>query len=118
MGTSEEDLMPLREHQALPRAISAVVRDVPFEDLLTGYGVVVAAEAALRSKVGGGWDGRSAAIEGFGKVGGGVAREIINRGGRVVAVSTLAGCITDPYGLEVEELPLLRRSHGDECIAR
>jgi hypothetical protein len=36
----------------------------------------------------------------------------------VVAVSTLAGCITDPAGLDVERLLDLRREHGDDCVAR
>ena len=47
MGTAEEDFAPLRERRAAPAAISAVVAGVPFEDLLTGYGVAVAAETAL-----------------------------------------------------------------------
>ena len=118
MGTSEEDFGPLRERRAAPAAIAAVVGGVPFEDLLTGYGVAVAAETALHAAHGGGWEGRSAAIEGFGKVGGGVAREVASRGGRVAAVSTLAGCIADSSGLDVERLLALRRVHGDDCVAR
>jgi glutamate dehydrogenase (NAD(P)+) len=118
MGTFEEDFAPLRRQRASPSAISAVVDDVPFEDLLTGYGVAVAAEAGLRSLTGSGWAGRSAAIEGFGKVGGGVAREVTRRGGRVVALSTLSGSIRDPAGLDVERLLALRRIHGDDCIAQ
>src|SRR6266550_2074188 len=47
MGTAEEDFAPLRERRAAPAAIRAVVAGVPFEDLLTGYGVAVAAETAL-----------------------------------------------------------------------
>jgi glutamate dehydrogenase (NAD(P)+) len=116
MGTTEEDFAPLREHRPAPAAIRAVVDGVPFEDLLTGYGVAVAAEAALVGRFGGGWEGRSVAIEGFGKVGGGVAREVTRRGGRVVAVSTLAGCVADPSGLDVELLLALRRAHGDACV--
>ena len=58
------------------------------------------------------------AIEGFGKVGGGMAREVIRRGGRVVAVSTVAGCVADPSGLDVELLLALRREHGDRCVTR
>ena len=116
MGTSEEDFGPLRERRAAPTAISAVIGGVPFEDVLTGYGVVVAAETALRSG-GGGLAGRSVAIEGFGKVGGGVAKEVVRRGGRVAAVSTVAGCIADPSGLNVERLLALRRVHGDNCVA-
>jgi glutamate dehydrogenase (NAD(P)+) len=118
MGTTEEDFAPLRAGRAVPAAISAVVGGVPFEDLLTGYGVAVAAEAALTARWGWGWEGRSAAVEGFGKVGGGVAREVVRRGGRVVAVSTVAGCLADPAGLDVELLLALRRVHGDACVTR
>jgi len=116
MGTAEEDFAPLRERRASPTAISAVVDGVPFEDLLTGYGVAVAAEVALGDRWGGDWTGRSVAIEGFGKVGGGVAREVTRRGGRVAAVSTVAGCVTDPAGLDVDRLLALRRTHGDACV--
>ena len=116
MGTAEEDFAPLRARRASPTAISAVVDGVPFEDLLTGYGVAAAAEATLSDRWGGSWDGRSVAIEGFGKVGGGVAREVTRRGGRVAAVSTVAGCLADPAGLDVERLLALRRAHGDACV--
>ncbi len=120
MGTTEDDFAPLRTSYVVPTAINSVVDGVPFEDLLTGYGVAAAAEAALSARDGGGanggWDGRSVAIEGFGKVGGGVAHEVTRRGGRVVAVSTLAGCLADPSGLDVEALLTLRRTHGDACV--
>jgi glutamate dehydrogenase (NAD(P)+) len=116
MGTFEEDFAPLRVERAAPGVMSAVVDDVPFEDLLTGYGVALAGETALRATSGGDWHGRSAAIEGFGKVGGGVAREVTRRGGRVVAVSTVAGSIADPSGLDIDRLLGLRSSHGDDCV--
>ena len=118
MGTSEEDFAPLRERRPVPSAMRASLGGVPFEDVLTGYGVAAAADAALAAEWGWGWDSRSAAIEGFGKVGGGVAREVIRRGGRVVAVSTVAGCVADPSGLDVELLLALRREHGDACVTR
>src|SRR6266436_1576016 len=57
MGTAEEDFAPLRERRASPAAIRAVVAGVPFEDLLTGYGVAVAAETAL-GRASEGLDGR------------------------------------------------------------
>jgi glutamate dehydrogenase/leucine dehydrogenase len=91
MGTAEEDFAPLRERRAAPAAMRAVVDGVPFEDVLTGYGVAAAAEAALRARWGRGWDGRSVAIEGFGKVGGGVAREVIRR------VRVIAPAANVPY---------------------
>jgi glutamate dehydrogenase (NAD(P)+) len=117
MGTSEEDFASLRERRAVPAALNAVVDGMPFEDLLTGYGVAVAAQTALKSGWGGGLEGRRAAIEGFGKVGGGVAREVVRRGGLVVAVSTIAGCLTDAAGIDVERLLALRAAHGDRCVA-
>lgn len=97
--------------------MSAVVAGVPFEDLLTGFGVAVAAETTLRARTGTGWHGRRVAIEGFGKVGGGVARQVIRRGGRVVAISTVAGTIADPTGLDIDRLLALRREYGDGCVA-
>jgi glutamate dehydrogenase (NAD(P)+) len=117
MGTSEEDFGPLRENRAAPAAMAAVTGGVPFEDVLTGFGVAVAADTALRARWGWGWEGRSVAIEGFGKVGGGVAREVVRRGGRVAAVSTIAGCIFDPKGLDTGLLLALRDAHGDDCVA-
>jgi glutamate dehydrogenase (NAD(P)+) len=116
MGTFEEDFAPLRAGRAAPTAMNSAVDGVPFEDVVTGYGVTVAAETALDA--GQGWDGRSVAIEGFGKVGGGVAREVIRRGGRVVGASTVAGCVADPAGLDVGRLLALRSEHGDECVLR
>jgi glutamate dehydrogenase (NAD(P)+) len=116
MGTSEEDFAPLRAGRAAPTAMNSAVDGVPFEDVVTGYGVTVAAGTALDADRG--WDGRSVAIEGFGKVGGGVAREVIRRGGRVVAASTVAGCVADPAGLDVGRLLALRSEHGDECVLR
>jgi glutamate dehydrogenase/leucine dehydrogenase len=119
MGTFEEDFAPLRARDASPSAMTSTVNGVPFEDLLTGYGVTVAAGTALRWGPGGrpgGWDGCSVAIEGFGKVGGGVATEVTRRGGRVVAVSTIAGCLADPAGLDVGRLLALRAEHGDRCV--
>ena len=51
MGTFEEDFAPLREHNAAPSAISSMVGDVPFEEVLTGYGVAVAAETGAVAAV-------------------------------------------------------------------
>ncbi|MBI2962129.1 MAG: Glu/Leu/Phe/Val dehydrogenase [Deltaproteobacteria bacterium] len=110
IGTSEEDFAPLRrpEESALMRA---PMDGVAFEDLLTGFGVIVAAERALGSLA-----GRSIAVEGFGKVGGGVVREAARRGARVVAVSTLSGCARRPEGFAAEALWELRAEHGDDLV--
>ena len=113
MGTSESDFAALRPPGMRDAVVTATVGGVPFEDLLTGYGVAVAAEATVGSL-----DGRTVALEGFGKVGGGVAREVVRRGGRVVAVSTVDGCVADPAGLDVELLWGMRAEHGDGFVGR
>jgi glutamate dehydrogenase/leucine dehydrogenase len=112
LGTYEADFAPLRTPDWEPHVLNSVVDGVAFEDVLTGFGVVAAADAAL-----GGLTGRAVAVEGFGKVGAGVAREFARRGGRVVAVSTLAGCVADPAGLDVDELWEARAAHGDDLVA-
>ena len=112
LGTSEADFGPLRGDR--PAGVMATdVGGVPIEDLLTGFGVVVAAETAMGSL-----DGMRFAIEGFGKVGGGVAREAIRHGAKVVAVSTIDGCVYDERGLDVEALLSMRAAHGDAFVSQ
>lgn len=111
LGTSEADFAPLRGDTGATHPVLQLVDGVVFEDVVTGFGVAVAAEAALGSL-----DGRAVAVEGFGKVGGAVAREVVRRGGRVVAVSTIAGCICDPRGLDVDALWQARAEHGDDLV--
>jgi len=88
-----------------------MAREPNIEDLLTGFGIVVAAETAIGSL-----EDRTFAIEGFGKVGGGVAREAVRRGARVIAISTLDGIVRDEKGLDVELLMGLRKEHGDAVV--
>jgi glutamate dehydrogenase (NAD(P)+) len=110
LGTFEADFAPLRR-PGETGVMSQPMDGISFEDVLTGFGVVIAAEAALGSL-----HGRSVAIEGFGKVGGGAAREAVRRGAKVVALSTLAGSVENAGGIDVEELWRLRASHGDELV--
>jgi len=111
LGTSEADFASLRDPSQPPSVMAGHIAGESIEDLVTGFGVVVAAETAIGSL-----EGTTFAIEGFGKVGGGVAREAVRRGARIVAVSTIEGCIFDPAGLDVEALLTLRRAHGDGFV--
>ncbi len=110
IGTFEDDFAPLRR-PGETGVLSQPIDGIPFEDVLTGFGVVVAAEGALGSL-----DGATVAIEGFGKVGGGVAREAARRGAKVVAVSTLQGCVVEMKGLDVADLWAKRAVHGDGVV--
>jgi len=113
MGTSPadfleggEDPLPLwaRTHEGLG-----------MDDLATGHGVKAAAEAAL-GHLGRGLAGATIVLEGFGKVGAGAARAFARGGARVVGVSTIEGLLTDPDGLDVDELLALRADHGDAFV--
>jgi glutamate dehydrogenase/leucine dehydrogenase len=84
---------------------------MPLDAYLTGLGVATAAETAL-----GGLEGRTVAIEGFGKVGGATAVETARRGARLVAFSTIHGSVHDPRGFDVDELLGLRAKHGDRLV--
>ncbi|MEO3804192.1 hypothetical protein [Nonomuraea sp. B1E8] len=110
LGTHTRDFASLPGH----RTGSVMHQEVGGElvdPLVTGLGVVVAAQSAL-----GGLDGRTFAVEGFGKVGGAVVREAARRGARLVALSTLHGCVSDPAGLDVAALEELRAERGDACV--
>lgn len=108
LGTTEADFAPLRATTTYRGAMQQNVDGVPFEEIVTGYGLAAAADAAT-----GGVAGLTFAIEGFGKVGGGVAREAARRGARITAVSTLAGCVVSDDGFDVDVLWAARREHGD-----
>ncbi|MGP3931240.1 Glu/Leu/Phe/Val dehydrogenase dimerization domain-containing protein [Nonomuraea sp. KM88] len=110
LGTRTEDFASLpgyRTGSVMHQEVGGELVDT----MVTGLGVVVAAETAL-----GGLAGRTLAVEGFGKVGGAVVREAARRGARLVALSTLHGCVTDPAGLDVSALEESRAEHGDACV--
>ena len=120
IGTEAEDLDFVFEGAELPPQGTGLMAEKkdgePIENHVTGYGVVVAAEAACEF-VGIGLKGATVAIEGFGKVGGGVARYITEAGARVVALSTIDGMIFNPEGLDVERLLAMRKDSGDRAVA-
>jgi glutamate dehydrogenase (NAD(P)+) len=89
---------------------------VDMDDLATGHGVKAAAEAALAHR-GRTLAGAAIAIEGFGKVGAGMALASARGGARIVGVSTVDGLLADPDGLDVDELFSLRERFGDGLVA-
>ncbi len=110
MGTVTEDFATLEADPLVVALFRTEVDGVGFEELVTGRGVVAAAAAWLgRDDLA----GTTVAIEGFGKVGHGVAREVVRRGGRIVAVSTVRGAVARASGFDVEELLAARDEHGE-----
>jgi glutamate dehydrogenase (NAD(P)+) len=119
MGLAEEDaaifLDELRDRGAstgLPRALGGL----PYDQLgVTGYGVAEAAEAAAQNR-NIALKGSRVSIQGFGAVGQAAAVRLVELGATVVAVSTAAGAVHDPDGLDIDKLVNLRAESGDACV--
>lgn len=58
---------------------------------------------------------RTAAVQGFGNVGGNMARELIADGFKVVAVSDISGGWYNPHGLALEPLEAAQKTDGVIC---
>jgi glutamate dehydrogenase (NAD(P)+) len=78
----------------------------------TGIGVVMVVEEAVRRL---GWtiEGATCVVQGYGKVGGVAAHELVERGARVVAVSDITGGVHAPGGLDLAEVDAWRREHRE-----
>jgi glutamate dehydrogenase (NAD(P)+) len=119
MGLAEEDaaifLDELGDRGAstgLPRALGGL----PYDQLgVTGYGVAEAAEAAAQNR-NIALKGSRVSIQGFGAVGQAAAVRLVELGATVVAVSTAAGAVHDPDGLDMDKLVNLRAEAGDACV--
>ena len=110
LGTRPEDLASLSSTDTADLMHDDYM-GMPLDAFITGLGVTVAAEAALGSL-----EGRTVAIEGFGKIGGATALEMSRRGATVIAFSTIHGSVERGEGFDVDELLRLRAAHGDRLI--
>jgi glutamate dehydrogenase/leucine dehydrogenase len=99
LGTAEADFAGLPVPGDKDGVATTTIGGLPAEELLTGMGVAAALNTALDGEL----EGRSVALEGFGKMGASIARAVTARGGRIVAVSTVDGCVVAAPG---DELPL------------
>jgi glutamate dehydrogenase (NAD(P)+) len=92
-------------------AFAVTVDGISLGDLVGGHGVAVAALTAL-AHLGRRPDRATAAIQGFGSIGGAAARYLAAAGVRVVAVTDIQGTISAPRGLDIERLLATRDSQG------
>jgi glutamate dehydrogenase/leucine dehydrogenase len=117
MGTFAGDFAPIYAANGRTSLGDQLVDGMPLEDQLTGYGVVVAAKTACQA-LGRSLAGARVALEGFGKVGAGVAKFLAREGARLVAISNIHGTLEDPDGLDIDRLLTLRAEHGDGALQR
>jgi len=59
----------------------------------------------------------TAIIEGYGSIGQPLARGLQEAGVRVIGISTLAGGLLNPEGINLDALDALKQQHGDDCVA-
>jgi len=81
----------------------------------TSWTMLVSTEEALEEK-GLKINEKTAAVQGFGKVGSSAAKVFSEKGAKVVAVSTINGAIYNPHGLEVAKLLMLKEKFGDDLV--
>jgi glutamate dehydrogenase (NAD(P)+) len=110
LGTTLEDLRAIMDGAAQP---------LPAQQIDGSYCTALTVFEAVRQVVrssGRDLEGISVALEGFGKVGSGVARLLAEAGARLMAVSTEKGAIAEPRGLEISRLLELKALHGDALV--
>ncbi|WP_275462528.1 Glu/Leu/Phe/Val dehydrogenase dimerization domain-containing protein [Streptomyces noursei] len=95
----------------LDAGFAAEVGGISLADLIGGYGVARATLAALEHR-GDRVRGATAAVQGFGTMGGAIARYLAEAGLRVVAVADQHGVVANPAGLDVEHLLAHRTADG------
>jgi len=119
MGTNAADVTAIYEGAGYPPRGAGLAEQEkdgePIDNRVTGYGVVVAAEAACEF-AGMELQGATVAVEGFGKVGGGVARYMAEVGAKVVAISTINGTAYNEGGLDIKKLLEARKKSGDSAV--
>ena len=124
MGTNETAMAWIRDEIGRAVGLPRELGGIPLDEIgATGYGLVIAAEAAEDySQVG--LKGAKVAVQGFGAVGRHSARFLADKGARLVAVSDSKGAINDPAGLDIDKLDALKAEgksvvdlHGSRKIA-
>jgi glutamate dehydrogenase (NAD(P)+) len=93
------------------RALSVTHEGTPLVDLVGGYGVAVAAAAALE-RLQLDVRGARAVLQGFGSMGGSAARYLARRGAVVIGVADVRGLVVNLDGLDVERLLATRDEFG------
>lgn len=114
-STTEAALATLEDADAarsrLADAFAVTVDGISLGDLVGGYGVARAAiESAARLGIEVG--GATAVVQGFGSIGGAVARYLARADVKVVAIADRDGLLSDPGGLDVEAMLAARNTFG------
>ncbi len=111
LGTTLDDVNVIRRSWGAPPQV-----DTNSDGGLPTATTVFAATREWAAHAGFDLSNATVAVEGFGKVGSEVAGFLAELGARIVAVSTVAGGLYDPDGLDMNRLRALRRGTSDELV--
>jgi glutamate dehydrogenase (NAD(P)+) len=113
LGTSAPDIRSMMEALGLP------VQHREWRDNRSGYWTACSVTGAIKGALefqGNSLNGKTAAIEGYGAVGSGLARRLSAHGARIVAISTSMGAIYDPAGINLDQLEQLASIHRHHAV--
>jgi glutamate dehydrogenase/leucine dehydrogenase len=124
MGTYDRDMERIfniiGKPGLAPKRLGLKKNGFPVEELFTGYGVCYCVRAIFNIL---GTKGEFAVnykpkimLEGFGKVGIGIAISLKELGYKLTGVSTIKGAIFDEDGLDLDKLLELKHQYGDDLI--
>lgn len=126
IGTSEEEYYIALEKAGMSHLIRKGLLSrnsknygLPLDNVVTAYGVIIASDVVLSTL---GYSllenkGVKVAIEGFGKVGTGIAA-ILSDKAKIVGVSTRYGSIKNDEGFDIPELINLQHQFGDNFVSK
>lgn len=118
MGTGEREMGWIMDtySQQIGHSVPEIVTGKPpslggteAREPATGLGLVFALQAVLERRHAT-LEGKSAVVQGFGKVGRTAALEMVKRGVKVIAVVDIDGAVTNGNGLDLEQLVECQRS--------
>jgi glutamate dehydrogenase (NAD(P)+) len=111
MGTDETAMAWIKDEIARVVGLPREVGGIPLDEIgSTGFGLSVAAEVA-QDYAGLKLAGARVAVQGFGAVGRHAARFLAEKGAALVAAADSHGAVTDPEGLDINELCALKAKH-------
>ena len=119
LGTKAEDIQSflseigIKSPAHLQKALSFTVDGMKITEVVTGYGLAVAATSALTELEERRPDCPTAAVQGFGNVGGSAALYLERAGFKVVAVADALGTLYEPGGIDVSFLLKNRNRYGE-----
>jgi len=113
IGTGPEDVLTVLK--AAGCTANKGGKSLATSSLYTAWSIVASTEKLSEDR-GLRLEGARWILEGFGKVGAEIARQFKQKGMKLLAISTRAGALFNQNGLDIENLLVLQKKWGDDCV--